>query len=157
MFTINNTMTLPCPEGFQELNAEQRAQYRSLDGPPEYCLKDPDRQMVISAWFQKLPLIARMTLKDGEIVGNLEKTLSKAMAPNGYSLSEFAQRNVGGREGTCFRYTYTAEGIPMAGEACFVRDGSMLYNLYVYYRQAREEESLSVWESFLNTVRWTST
>ena len=154
MFTINNTVTLPCPEGFQEVSAEQRSQYRSVVGPLEVCLRDPERQMIISAGYQKLPLLARMTLKDREIVSSLEKTVSKAMAGNSYRLSGFAERNVGGKEGNCFRYTYTAESIPMAGEACFVRDGILMYSLYVYYRQAREAESLSVWELFLNTVRW---
>ena len=157
MLTINNTLTLSCPEGFRELSAEQRAQYRSVDGPPDCCLKDPDRQMMISAGCQKLPLLARITLKDREIVGNLEKTVSKAMAENGYRLSGFAERDVGGKEGICFRYIYTAENIPMAGEACFVRADSVMYNLYVYYRQAREAESLSVWEAFLNTVGWAGT
>ena len=154
MSTTNGKMTISCPEGFQELDAAERAKFRSIDGPPEVCFRDSDRQMIVCASHRKLPLLARAVLNDREIVSSMEKNVSNAMAANDYKLIGFSERDVGGKTGNCFRCNYVAEGISMASEACFVRDGSMVYNLYVYYRLSRESESLYVWESILNSIIW---
>lgn len=95
-----------------------------------------------------------MMLKDKEVVSSLEKSCAQAMKNSDYSLVEFMSRQIGGKTAYGFRYIYTAEGVPMEGECFTIRDGKLLYNLYVYYRKQLRDTSAGTWESIMNSIKW---
>ena len=132
----------------------ERKKMHFNNGEPELCMRDSDRHMIVIACGQQLPLLARVVLRERELVSNYEKALANKMRGFGYKLEGFSERQVGGKTAICFRYTYLAEGIPMEGESCFIRDGKLMYNLYVYYREQLREDSVATWESILDTVSW---
>lgn len=121
---------------------------------PEMCLQDRERHMIVIASHQQLPLISRIMLKDREVVSSMEKSCAQAMKNFDYRLGAFMSRQIGEKTAYGFHYTYTAEGVPMEGECCFVKDGKLMYNLFVYYREEMREDSEATWESILDSVKW---
>lgn len=95
-----------------------------------------------------------MMLKDKEVVSSLEKSCAQAMKNFDYSLVEFMSRQIGGKTAYGFRYFYTAEGVPMEGECFTIRDGKLLYNLYVYYRKQLRDASAGTWEFIMDSIKW---
>ena len=81
-----------------------------------------------------------MMLKDKEVVSSLEKSCAQAMKNFDYSLMEFMSRQIG--------------GVPMEGECFTIRDGKLLYNLYVYYRKQLRDTSAGTWESIMDSIKW---
>ena len=152
--TIKGKMNISLPESFSPLDRSSRESMHFYGREPEMCMSDKDRYMLVIAGYQQLPLISRIMLKEGEVVRSMEKSCSLAMKDFNYKLQEFMSRQIGGKTASCFRYTYSAEEVPMEGESCFIRDGKLIYSLYVYYRKQLREESLTAWESILDSIKW---
>ena len=152
--TINGKMSISLPEAFLPMDQSSRDNLHFYGSEPDLCLHDKDRHMIVIVNHQKLPLISRIMLKDKEMIGSLEKTCAQTMVDFDYRLQEFLSRQIGGKTAHGFRYTYTADGIPMEGESCFIRDGKLMYNLYVYYRKQLREESSATWKTILESVKW---
>ena len=151
---INGRMSISIPESFTPMDQTSLENMHFYGARPEMCLQDRDHHMIVIATHRQLPLISRMMLKDRELVRSMEQSCAQAMKNYDYRLIEFLDRQLGGKTAFCFRYTYSAEGVPMEGESCFIRDGKLLYSLYVYYREQLRADSISTWESILDSVSW---
>lgn len=151
--TLNDRLKLIYPEGFRPLSEEERGRLRMLEEGPGLSLSDPQRHMLVSLGWTRLNPLSRL-FKADELAKNMESRVSRAMSPYGYRRESFGSRSVGGREAAGFRYSYTAESVPMYGESYALKDGRTLYYFHLYARQELKEESLPLWEQLLEEARW---
>ena len=154
IMVINGKMSISFPESFLPLDQATREKMHFYVSEPEVCLQDKERHMIVIMNHQQLPLISRMMLKDKEVVSSLEKSCAQAMKNFDYSLVKFMSQQIDGKMAYGFRYIYTAEAVPMEGECFTIRDGKLLYNLYVYYRKLLRDDSVSKWESIMDSIKW---
>ena len=155
--TINGRMSISFPETFSPLDQNARENMHFYGREPAVCLQDKDLHMIVIISYQDLPLISRIMLNDREVVSSMERSCAQAMKSYEYRLIEFMNRQIGGKTGYGFHYTYSVEGVPMAGECCSVRDGKLMYNLYAYYREQLREDSAAAWETIVESVKWIGT
>lgn len=150
---LNNSLKLPCPDGFHVMDEEEKSQLNIMRDGPGVCLSDPERHMMVSIGWQQVGGLTSMLLKSGDIVKNSEKAVSKSMQSYGYQREGFLQRSIAGNQAEGFAYTYEAQGVPMYGQSCAMKVGKVFYYFHCYARQALREESLKVWEEILDSVR----
>ena len=152
--TLNEMMTLTYPEGFRELSESERKQMRTAGQGADAVLSDSERHLTVSLGSKKIPAFSGLILSDKDLINKMEKDISRPMQAYGYRPGGTAERSVGGKSARYFRYSYTAESIPMSAECCLVKDGRMLWFFHFYWRTELEKDSLPVWEQILSSVRW---
>lgn len=150
---LNNSLKLPCPQGFHVMDEEERSGMNITGSGPVICLSDPERHMIVSIGWQTVGGLTALLLKSGDIARNSEKAIRRSMESYGYQGEGFLQRSIAGNRADGFAYTYEAQGVPMYGESCAVKIGKDFYYFHLYARQALREESLQVWEEILDSVR----
>ena len=150
---LNNSLKLPCPEGFHVMDDEERSELNIKGNGPGVCLSNPERHIIVSIGWQQVGGLTSLLLKSGDIVKNSEKAIRKSMQSYGYQLEGFLQRSIAGNKADGFAYTYEAKEIPMYGQSCAMKIGKVFYYFHFYARQAFREESLEIWEEILDSVR----
>ncbi|MBR4444520.1 MAG: hypothetical protein IKS37_01310 [Solobacterium sp.] len=144
--------SLTCPEGFKNLDEADRAGFQMTEAEEGFVFSNPERHMMISCGWKKAGgLLGALTDTDG-LAKDTEKKLGKAMKPYGYSLAGFSDRKIAGEYAEAFRYTYTAQDVPMTAETVVIKYEKALYNFHLYARTALLEDSLPVWEEFLASI-----
>lgn len=152
--TFNNALTIAYPEGFHVMDASERKEMNILgDGPGEF-LTDPDRHIIVSVGWKPLPLAASMLLGAKDGAKNTKAAISKAMEPYGFRANENLKKTLGGVTAEGFSYVYTAQEIPMYGEAYVAKHKRVFYYLYLYARSELKDMSLQVWDEILASASW---
>ena len=150
---LNNSLKLPCPEGFHVMDEEERSELNIMGNGPCVCLSDPERHIIVSIGWQQVGGLTSLLLKSGDIVKNSEKAIRKSMQAYGYQLEGFLQHSIAGNNADGFVYIYEAKGVPMYAQSCAMKVGKVFYYFHFYARQELREESLKVWEEILDSVR----
>ncbi len=150
---LNQELYMNIPEGFHVLSEEELSKLNHIDGAPIWCISDPDRHIMMSVSWKKSGF-ASLLVSSGEIIKKMEADICRAMGSYGYELKWFITEDLGGVQAEGFRYTYTAQNIPMMGETLSVKKGKTFYYIHCYLREELQEESLRTVEEILRTCRW---
>lgn len=146
---LNNTISLPCPEGFHVMSEEERAKQNMLLQGPGFCLNNPDIHVTVSAAWRQIGRFPSLVLTASDIMKKMETQIRKPMQQFGYQMDGYLTRNLGRHKAEGFRYRYDVQGKGMYGEAFVIKEKDMLYYLYVYIRQEFLEAGLAAWENLL--------
>jgi hypothetical protein len=151
---LNNTLCIPCPEGFHVMDENERKALTFIADGPGVCLSDPDRHIIISAGYKQAGSFTSFFFNEKDAARSMEQQIAKPMAAYGYRKLGSAERIVGGRGVHGFGYIYESQGIAMYAESHVSKIGKTFYYIHYYTREALKEENMPVWESFLNEIRW---
>lgn len=150
--TVNNECRIEIPQGFRVLAEEERNKMSFAKDGEGVCLHDEQRHVLISIGYKKAGL-ASLLVKPKDVVKTFEKNIAKAMKPFGYKLEDFKERQVGDKCFEGFRYSYSTQGIDMAGESLIGKNNKTFYYMHVYVR-ANMPDGFDVWDEMLNGVVW---
>ncbi len=146
---LNDELKLSLPDGFRVMDEAERGRLHMLAEGGGICVSDPDRHILISAGWKQAGMLAGMLVNERDLAKNMETSVSRALAQSGYRGEEAVRKTIGGLEASGFRYTYTAEGICMAGESLAFKSGKTLYYIHLYAREESREASLKIWDEIL--------
>lgn len=152
--TLNHALILTCPDGFHEMDGEERSKLNFLEEGEGVCLSDPERHIIVTVGWKRTGGIVSFLLNDKDLAKNMEARLRKPMRPYGYKLEGFAAQQVGGREAQGVRYRYQVGDVGMYGESLVLKSGRTLYYFHFYAREALKAESVPIWRELLDQLRW---
>ena len=151
--TLNQQLTISCPEGFRVMDEAERSKLNVLGQGPGACITDPERHVVMSfGW--KAAGLAALLLSAKDAAKQAEADIRKAMSSYGYHLDGFLSRAVGGEKAEGFAFDYEAQGIRMYGESFAVKRGKVFYYLHLYTREALKDENVTLWTELLSSAAW---
>ena len=151
---LNQELNISFPEGFHVLNDEERRGLRFIENGPGVCVSDPQRHILVSISWRTIGGFAALLLNTGDAAMKMESNISEAMKSYGYQLGGFIDKELDGLRAVGFRYDYQSQDIDMTAEAYLLKKGKVFYYFYVYARTEGKDDSLSVWETILNSIRW---
>ena len=64
---LNNSLKLPCPEGFHVMDDEERSELNIMGNGPGVCLSNPERHIIVSIGWQQVGGLTSLLLKSGDI------------------------------------------------------------------------------------------
>ena len=152
--TINDRLSMSCPEDMQILSPEEKRELDFLEVGPGECLRNQEKHILISISWKQLRGLGGSILATGDIAGGSEKQIRKAMTQYGYHMDGRISRRIGDINADGFEYTYTADGVEMFGETLVTKDRRTVYYVHFYSRQEGKEENLEVLDYMLRTARW---
>ncbi len=151
---IGGRFKLVCPDGFRLTTAEEQDRlHRMSDEGETLCLVNEEGHMIVSIGWKEVNAFAGLVLRLIRPVSSVEANVNRAMAPYGYRKETDLSREIGGRPGQGFRYTYVADDTPMVGETYVIREDRTLTFFHVYYRAAMRDGSLAQWNGLLDAVQ----
>ena len=148
--TIRNCLTLRFDEGFRVMNAEEKRKLPSLGEDPSDVLNDPERHIIISMGWKKVPHLTSLLYNTKDAVQAAKKSIKKPMQAFGYCHEEDLSRNIAGEAAEGFCYEYETQGIGMFGETYVFKYETGLFYLHFYTRTALKEENLKIWNDMLD-------
>ena len=152
--TLNNELELTIPEGFHEMDEEERSKLTFAGGEPGLCISNPDLHIVVTVGWRRLVRLAAFAVTARSAATDTEIQISKMMKRLNYQEKGFSDRELGGKSASGFRYIYDSKNTKMMGETFFVKNGKTLYGINYYGRRSLEKESMPAWKELLDSVRW---
>ena len=151
---LNKELAMIVPEGFEPMSDEEKAQLSTPYGAPAWCVKDPDRHMILSiAW--KRSFFASMIVNARETAQKMEGKLHQLMQDMGYERRQFIEEDLDGIPCHGFRYGYDTSDVRMAAQSMVLKKDGTFYYIHGYMRDALLEQSQPVLDAFLKSIRWT--
>ncbi len=150
---IGGELTVSFPDGFRRMTDGEMKKLNRLEDGPGIFMTDPERHIIVTVGWKKIALFASLLLSAKDIAKNAGGQIARAMKLYGCSEPAYTERIIAGARAPGFRYAYTAENVPMAAETCVLKRGRVVLYFNFYAREALKEESFSVWESILASVR----
>lgn len=152
--TLNNILDLTYPEGFHVLSDEERGKLQYLANGPGETLSDPDRHMMLSFGWQPLNGFTALLIGIHDVSMKMKTLITASMAHLRFKEEKDLKRTIGGEKAEGFRFSYTAQEIPMTGESYVVKYKKTLYYFHYYTRTEFREGNQAVWDGILDSVRW---
>ena len=150
---IGGDLTVSFPEGFRRMTEGEMKNLNRLEDGPGVFMTSPERHIIVTVGRKKIALLASLLLSAKDIAKNAGGQIARAMKPCGCSEPAYTERTVAGARAHGFRYAYMAENVPMEAQTCVLKRGRVVLYFNFYAREALKEESFSVWESVLASVR----
>lgn len=150
---VNHELRFSCPEGFHEMNAEEKSALSFYGGGEYECFSDPERHMMISIGWETVKGLAALGGAESA-AKTAEKKIARSMQPFGYHLVKTEDTLLDGEAAKGFCYEYEAQGTAMAAQSFACKRNKTMYYLHVYYRKELQEESASVWKEIFDSMRW---
>ncbi|MBQ1467757.1 MAG: hypothetical protein IIZ27_04700 [Solobacterium sp.] len=150
---LNQELMISVPEGFHVMSEEELSKLNHYGQIPNWCVSDPDRHIILSVSWKKSGF-ASLLLNTAEVAKKMEGEIHRLLASYGYTLKEFISEDIGGISADGFRYSYTAQNVPMIGESLSVKKGKVFYYIHGYLREELQEESLRTLEEIFRTCHW---
>lgn len=151
---LNDELCFSYHDEFREMDEAEITKLAAGGQPPQFAVTDPDRHMIITIGYRKIPGFSAMMLNEKDIAKKAEPQIAGPMKPFGYQLEGFVSEAIGNKNAEGFRYTYTAQEIAMYGETLAAKAGKNLYYIHCYFRAALKEESLKVLGEILAASSW---
>lgn len=148
--TIHECITLQFDEGFHVMNEEEKRNLPSLGEGPSDALIDPQRHIIISLGWKKMPFLISLLFSAKDAMQAVKKSIRKPMKAFGYCNEKDLSRNIAGEAAEGFCYEYEAQGIGMFGETYVVKHENELFYLHFYTWAALREENLKIWNDMLD-------
>ena len=150
---LNKELALVIPDGFDPMTDEEKAQLSTPYGAPAWCVKDPDRHMILSITWKR-SFFASKIVNARETAQNMEGKLRKLMENMGYERRQFIKEEIDGIESHGFGYRYDTASVRMAAQSMVLKKGSTFYYIHCYMRDEMLEQSQAVLDTFLKSIRW---
>ena len=135
------------------MNAEEKRQLPSLGEGPAEALKDPDRHVIITIGWKKVPCMISALFSANDAANAIRKSLRKPMAAFGYHSEQDLRRTIAGENAGGLSYEYVAQGIAMYGESYVIKHGNYYFYFHIYTRTEYKDSNLQVWNEILESVR----
>ena len=153
---LNNELSITIPDSFHILSAEEMAGFRFIAEGPGIAASDPEKHVILSIGWKQLGLFTGFILNTNDIARNMEKQISSAMNPFGYTSGGKIEKHIGGETAKEIRFRYTAgDAVEMTGASCVVKHRSTLYYFHFYTRRETEAETEKLWDEILGSASWT--
>ena len=150
--TLDDRMTILCPEGFHVMTEEERSKMSMLEEGTWVGLSDPGRHILVTIGWKAVKGLGFM-LKGKGLAENMEKQIRQGMSPFGYQPEGFRERLIAEIPAFGFGYGYVAREIEMVAESYVLKIDKTLYYFHFYARKTLKNESLSVWNEMLDSVQ----
>lgn len=151
---LNNTLRIPCPEGFHVMDDQERKTLRFITEGPGVCLSCPERHIIISIGYKQTGGFTAMLVSGKDALKGMESQIRASMGSYGYQLDGFAARLIGTKNGEGIGFHYTARDIGMYSESFVIKEKKTFYYFHYYTRETLIDENFPVWKSFLDEIRW---
>ena len=151
---LNNELELTIPEGFHEMDEDERSKVTFAGGEPGLCISNPELHIMVTVGWRTLNGFGAMLMSAKSAARSTEAQIGKLMQRFKYQSQGFSERELGGKSAGGFKYIYDSKNIGMMGETFFVKSGKTLYGFNYYGRRALENKSMPVWHELLDSVRW---
>ena len=151
---LNNELEFAYPDGFGVMGPEEVKALNTFKEGPGWCIKDPDRHMIITVAWKKAGGLTSLLAGTKDVAKSFDSSFKKLMAPYGYVLEGYVEGEIAGRKYDGIKYHYTAQDIEMYGESLSVKNGKNYYYVHFYARQELREASDKVMENILTGSSW---
>lgn len=152
--TLNNELSLTCPEGFHRLNSEEIKKFNFPNEEPGCVLQDKERHIVVSLAWKELNALLALLLNVRELNGKMAEYVSEANKDYGYKQGEFFSGNIGTKKSAGFNYSYVVGEVGMDAQMIMVKNHHTIYYIYFYFRSANRKESLEMIEEIISSMKW---
>ena len=149
---INDALTLYYQDGFHVMSAEEKRQLPALGEGPAEALKDPDRHVIITLGWKKVPRLISALFSANDAADTIKKSIRKPMAAFGYHNEQDLSRTIAGENAGGVGYEYEAQGIAMYGESYVIRHGNFFYYFHIYTRTEYKDSNLQLWSEILDSA-----
>lgn len=153
LISINDRYTLPVPDGFHVLEAEEKQKLSVMGGGDWMGLSDPGRHLLMTLGWKKVGVLPSKLLNSRSLAKAMEKKIRGGLRTMHYMLEGFRSHPIAGLSADGFRCKYVAQGIPTGAESYVAKDENVLYYFHFYYRAEQEEASLARWEEILASIQ----
>ena len=150
--TLNNELNFSYPEDFHIMDEKELSGITFLQEGPGYCLRSPEKHIMIAAGYKKGGFFVSLLLDSLSMAKRMEGQVEKALSAGGYRMECPLSRRIAGKTADGFRYRYEVSGVGMTGESYILKYRKNFYFFHVYVRENLKEESLAVWNAFLDSA-----
>lgn len=150
--SLEEKLILEYPDGFHELDEDERKSLTFLEEGPCLCLSDPAKHILISIGWKHLNGFVSMMLNTSEIAGDMAKKIEAGMQSFDYRRLGSVSRTIAGHKAEGIDYEYKAEGTDMFGESLALKLEKDLYYFNLYTRQEFTADSMKGFEDILGTA-----
>ena len=152
---INETIRIALPAGFHLMDQEEKKRIYAMSAViPEWCVHDPERQMIFSASWKRMNSVLAMLACSMDGAKGLEKRMRIALRERNYRFGEYIKGSIG--EKKAFGFTFYCRGTEgeLLNRTMMVRDGGCIYYLTSQMRSDRGDESKSVLDEIWRSLAW---
>ncbi len=127
--TINNEVTMPIPEGFHIMSAEELAKSFGKPDPCRWGMWNQERHiMIILEWKTYSALTMKMTNLQ-KITARNESITKRCAKNNAYQLQGFFPGRIGGLNAEGYNYYYKVQGIDQQNISLLTVKENTVYRL----------------------------
>jgi len=148
--SINGALSMPCPEGFSPMSAEDLDRVYTCKDPKRTGMWDRQRHVMVTALWQRYnPLLAR--LADMKALAKRNEQLTrKGYQGHDYRLEGFFSRTVCGMAGEGYRFTYRLPDAQQEIETVLIKKGSVVYSLNCIGRPENRDANQALFHAILD-------
>ncbi len=148
----NGEVSIPCPEGFKELDQTKLDSLYMDENHDRIGISDEERHMIVCLfWHKANPLLSKMA-NAKDICTSTEKRLRCRLSGNGYAFETFFERTICGQQGQGFRHTYDLQGIGYTSEIIVFKRDNVSYTLYTYARTENMEGCRPILDGIVDSM-----
>ena len=151
---IIDDLILRYDDDFCLIGEEETRQMKFYGDSQGICIRNKEKHMIVAVGSKKINGFSNFLLNNKDLAKLTQEDIARAMKPYGYQMTSELLEYADGQELRGFAYDYTAEKIPMHGEAYVTKRDKKIYYLYVYVRQEGKETGLAIWKKMLGDLGW---
>ena len=153
---INDTIRIALPPEFRPMDPEEKKKIYAMSAAvPDWCVHDPERQMVFSASWKRMNGILAMLACSMDGAKGLEKRMRIALRERDYRFGEYINGKIGEKKAFGFTFRCTGKEGELLNRTMMVRDSGYIYYLTSQIRADRENESKAVMDEIWRSLSWT--
>lgn len=151
--TVHEELSLSWPDGFRVMGEDELDKLYSAHDPNRWGIWDQQRHIIITVlWQQVHPLLA--WLSDMKAMARRNEQLAKkGYQGHGYQLEDFFSRQLCGRGGEGYRFSYRLGDVTQTAETVLFKNGKNVYSLSCIGRQENSAQDRETFEKVLNSVK----
>ncbi len=150
---LGDVLELTMPDGFHEMNAEEKNGLNFWNGVDGQCISYPEKHIIITVGFKKLGMLTSKLVSEDELVKKMEKSFE--CQPD-YCSFGVIERNAGGKGIKEISYSYTAKDTPMFSESLVIKSGKNICYFHFYTRAVLKDDNIKIWLQMLEGIHWIS-
>ena len=151
-FTVNNELTLSCPEGFAEMTPNELERAFSYRDARIFGIRDTERHIVITITWHKVNVFLAALSDPASTLRSAEFRLRRALSRYGFKKTGSLTRTLAGQTAKGFGYSFQVSGLIREGEVWMIRKKNCYYTVYTYARKPVSQENRAVIEGILKSM-----
>ena len=152
-FTINNELTLSCPDGFREMSTEELNKISSSRNPNRFGIWDEERRLMLAILWYKANVFQASLTDPRTSLRSVEMQLQSLLRPNGFTKTGSFHYPIAGQQAKAFSYAYMVTDLLQTGEVFMFRNKRMYYTIFTYAWEAIAGEVQETLRGILDSMR----